>query len=220
MIQKKVLILLSFLIMFLSICQAQVDIFDEADSLKMAGQSGLIHVSVDPDEIGLVIEQDSMYDAMLAWHYKDKVLYGYHPDSLIGNRWNVIKTTNADSLGHLPASYYIDSLQFLLDNAIDSVKFESDSISVYWHRKTRDRIRIGNGIIAVDTITVGSSNFIDAGFDLPISNIENELEVVRDGFTCTHGRDYTIGLDALGRRRRITFIIPLLNERVRVEQRI
>jgi len=167
--------------------------------------------------------QDSSYDAMLAWDYKNKLLYSYHPDSILGKRWNIIEhppITNIDSLGELPASYYIDSLTYLLDNSIDSIKLESDSISIYWHRKNKGRIRIGNGLMVSDTITVGSSNFVDVNFDLPTSNIENELEVVRDGFSCSYGRDYTIGLDGSGNRRRITFIISLMNEFVRIKLRI
>jgi len=117
-------------------------------------------------------------------------------------------------------SLHIDSIQYLLDNSIDSIKFINDSISIYWHRKEVDRIRSGIGLITVDTVTIGSSSFIDVAFDLPTTNIENELEIVRDGFSCTHGRDYTIGLNGVGLRRRITFIIPLLNERVRIELRL
>jgi|VirMetMinimDraft_7_1064189.scaffolds.fasta_scaffold04256_5 hypothetical protein len=113
-----------------------------------------------------------------------------------------------------------DSLNFLLNNSIDSIQFENDSISVYYHRKEQGRIRIGNGLLVLDTATVGSSSFIDVSFDLPIANIDNELEVIRDGFACSHGRDYTIGLDGSGNRRRITFVIVLMNEFVRIKLRI
>jgi hypothetical protein len=113
-----------------------------------------------------------------------------------------------------------DSLHFLLDRSIDSIKFENDSISVYYHRKTTGRIRLGDAIISVDTLTASSGSYIDVSFDLPTTNIENELEVIRDGFSCSYLRDYTIGLDGAGDRRRITFVIDLLYEFVRVNLRL
>lgn len=99
MIQKKNLLLLLVLIISFSICEAQIGAFDPADSLKYAGQSGVIHVSVDPDDIGLVMDQDSTYDSMLAWDYQNKVLYGYHPDSLLGARWNPVAAGSLILLG-------------------------------------------------------------------------------------------------------------------------
>lgn len=247
MIQKKVLLILSILMMFLSICHAQVGIFDEADTLKYAGQSGVIHVSVDPDSIGLVMVQDSMYDAMLAWDYKNKVLYGYHPDSIVGQKWNPVAAAGVEGakdtlwISDGLDSFYLKnfliftSSQTLFQRTITSNNgkvtivtnldftfldpVETAKVAVRLMEEPIAKQTFRDSLLAVDFYSAAnqSGSFIDVDFDLPTTDIEKKISVIRSGYSASNIYDYTIGLNGSGQRRRITFLIPLNGEFVTVK---
>jgi hypothetical protein len=210
---------------------------------SIIGTSGIIHVTKDPDSIGLVMIQDSQYNALLAWDFKNKVLYGYHPDSLVGKKWNPVATGvqgvggkdtlwihNATDSAYVLKKLSFGSSQGIIKHSIVGIngrvsvitnlnfKYidpeQADSLSIRLMEESRTIFRDSLFQNLVFSAANQTGAFTDISFDLPPDAELSKLTVIRGGYHATAPFDYTVSNNASGQRRRIMWFIPLYQENI------